>query len=42
MGQDSLQPLICSGSESAEALTSKLQHCMLEGSIMPLGLEISR
>ena len=32
--QDCVQPMMCSGSETPEALTSKLQHCMLEGQIM--------
>ncbi|CAK9054336.1 Dynein axonemal heavy chain 9 (Axonemal beta dynein heavy chain 9) (Ciliary dynein heavy chain 9), partial [Durusdinium trenchii] len=37
--QDCVQPLLCSGSETPEALTSKLQHCMLEGSIMIIELD---
>eukprot|EP00434_Breviolum_minutum_P021013 symbB.v1.2.018538.t2/scaffold1482.1/size116129/3 len=37
--QDCVQPMMCSGSETPEALTSKLQHCMLEGQIMIVQLE---
>lgn len=37
--QDSVQPMLCSSNETPELLTSKLQHCMLEGQIMILQLE---
>eukprot|EP00435_Cladocopium_sp_Y103_P073486 s200_g43.t2 len=37
--QDCVQPMLCSSNETPELLTSKLQHCMLEGQIMILQLE---